>query len=315
MPKWGEPTDFESFLTWEALTAVLSYDPATGEFRWIKCGQMGWKGRLAGTNDQGYCRIEILGRGFYAHRLAWLYMTKHWPRGLVDHKNGNRGDNRWTNLKPVSRLENRQNWAPYLVTSDGFKPALRQPKAKKQPNPNPKRGIASDFDSFLTQEIVTSLLSYDPATGEFVWRDNRTNPRRIKIGQKAGDVKVGEYSDISIMGRRFRAHRLAWLYMTGHWPKGDVDHKNGEKSDNRWENLRDSTRSQNAFNQRRAKDNASGIRGVHKHGKKWRAVIGLNNKQVSLGTFVTKKEAEEVRLKYEQEHFGDFANSVEKTGA
>ena len=79
MPRRGNPTDFESFLTWEALVDVLSYDPATGEFRWVKPGRLGWVGRLAGTVDySGYRRIEILGRSFYAARLAWLYMKKRW---------------------------------------------------------------------------------------------------------------------------------------------------------------------------------------------------------------------------------------------
>src|SRR5690348_3341834 len=107
----GNPTDFESFLTWEALVDVLSYDPATGEFRWVKSGRLGWVGRLAGNVDkrEGYRRIEILGRGFFASRLAWLYMTKRWPRGLVDHKNGVRDDDRWGNLRDVGRWENRHN--------------------------------------------------------------------------------------------------------------------------------------------------------------------------------------------------------------
>lgn len=316
MTKKGEPTDFEGFLTWEALTSILSYDPATGEFRWIGARRLGWNNRVAGSTYQGYVRIEILGRCFQSQRLAWLYMTKRWPSGLVDHKNGNCGDNRWVNLRDVSRIENRRNWAPYQVVPIR-KDVVVPPPVLREAKKAPRRGIASDFESFLTQEVVVSLLSYDPASGEFVWRDNRTNPMRIKIGQRAGSLHAKSgYINVAILGRTFRAHRIAWLYMTGKWPKADVDHKNGERSDNRWFNLRDATRSQNAFNQRRSKPNKSGIRGVYPHGKKWRVIVGLNNELVRLGTFSTKEEAEKVRRDFEQKHYAEFAsNQPTKIGA
>jgi hypothetical protein len=85
----GNPTDFESFLTWEALTDVLSYDRATGEFRWVKSARAGWVGRIAGHIDLtrgGYREIRINGRLYRTARLAWLHETKEWPKGVVDHK-------------------------------------------------------------------------------------------------------------------------------------------------------------------------------------------------------------------------------------
>jgi hypothetical protein len=109
----GEPTDFESFLIWEALVSILSYDPATGEFRWRQTTRNGWVGKIAGTVDireyAGYRRIEILGRSFYAARLAWFYMTKKWPARLVDHKNGIPADDQWENLRQADRVQNGHN--------------------------------------------------------------------------------------------------------------------------------------------------------------------------------------------------------------
>ncbi len=113
MPKrLGNPTDFESFLTWEALIEVLSYDPATGEFRWVKSPRPGWAGRIAGhvnPHHDGYREITLSGRVFRASRLAWLHETKEWPKGIIDHINGNRADDRWENLRDISAAENAMN--------------------------------------------------------------------------------------------------------------------------------------------------------------------------------------------------------------
>ena len=110
----GNPTDFESFLTWEALTEVLSYDPGTGEFRWVKSPRPGWAGRIAGHVNPlhgGYREITLSGRTFRASRLAWLHETKEWPKGVVDHINGKRDDDRWANLRDASLAENALNRA------------------------------------------------------------------------------------------------------------------------------------------------------------------------------------------------------------
>lgn len=313
----GNPTDFESFLTWEALVGVLSYDPATGEFRWVKSGRLGWIGRLAGTVDQreGYRRIEILGRGFFASRLAHFYMLKRWPSDLIDHKNGNRSDDRWANLRPVTRLQNRHNWFKDRV---GVVVELRPQQQAVSvvaavPKKAPQRGKANDFESFLTQEIVQRLLSYDPATGAFVWRSNETNPMRIRVGQRAGKVSSTGYVDIQIMGRKFRAHRVAWLYMTGRWPKHDVDHINQEKSDNCWHNLREATRAQNALNRGKNANNTSGAKGVYRRPNgKFQAYIGIAGKTKKLGTFLTFGEALNARQDFENANLAEWCTTTDR---
>lgn len=143
----------------------------------------------------------------------------------------------------------------------------------------------------MTQSELKALLHYDPETGVFAWL-----PRpRIRGGKVAGNVSPDGYWRIGLGGRPsklFLAHRLAWLYMTGEWPRLDIDHINGDKTDNRWSNLRDVTRSVNLQNQRRARsDSTSGLLGAHKNGRGWSARIYVDGVKRHLGTFATAAEA------------------------
>ena len=90
-------------LTQEALKQALTYNPTTGEFTkngYSKCGTV---------SSKGYISIYVLGERHYAHRLAWLYMTGKWPTDEIDHKNRKRKDNRWVNLREVTRVQNNHN--------------------------------------------------------------------------------------------------------------------------------------------------------------------------------------------------------------
>jgi len=98
-------------LTAARLRELLAYDPLTGEFRWRRARRGTPIGALAGgKTSHGYIHIGVDGRGqHYAHRLAWLYMNGEWPTCEVDHINGDGLNNRWDNLRDVSRAENIQN--------------------------------------------------------------------------------------------------------------------------------------------------------------------------------------------------------------
>ena len=89
----------------------LTFDAQAGEFRWARnVSRKARRGSLAGSvKPSGYCAIRIMGRAFYAHRLAWLFVHGEWPSGHIDHVNGIRSDNRISNLRAASAAENRQN--------------------------------------------------------------------------------------------------------------------------------------------------------------------------------------------------------------
>lgn len=88
----------------------------------------------------------------------------------------------------------------------------------------------------LTQERLKELLTYEPATGVFRWRERRGNQGGgcVAPGDEAGSVYKNGYRMIGVGGRRYGAHRLAFLYMTGAFPPAEVDHINGVPADNRW---------------------------------------------------------------------------------
>lgn len=149
----------------------------------------------------------------------------------------------------------------------------------------------------LTAKRLRKLLRYNPSTGLFLWvRSPRT---RTPVGEVAGSLNAQGYYCIGIRHVVYLAHRLAFLYMTGRWPN-EVDHKNGVKTDNRWCNLRDADRRLNSENTRAPlSTNSTGFLGVAPNGRKFRAQIVVNQKQICLGTFKTpaRAHAEYVKAK------------------
>ena len=146
-------------------------------------------------------------------------------------------------------------------------------------------------DNILTQERLKELLSYDPETGVFVWVGPTSN--KIKIGAVAGTPRLDGYQIINIDCKKYFAHRLAWLYITGAFPSDQIDHIDRNPANNRFANLRAVTGSENSHNAKKRQDNTSGFKGVYfyKTNKKWMARITLNNVTKYLGTFPTPEEA------------------------
>jgi len=160
----------------------------------------------------------------------------------------------------------------------------------------------------LTQEKLKERLHYDPLTGDFTWKAIRCT--RMRDGSVAGGKNGGGYVHIKINGKKHYAHRLAWLYTHGSFPENHIDHINGNTSDNRIENLREATQSQNAMNRIIRVDNKSGFKGVHfdKGAGKYKAQIMINGKRVCLGLFDCPKKASGAYAAAADKHYKQFAN-------
>lgn len=156
----------------------------------------------------------------------------------------------------------------------------------------------------LTLEELRRLLDYNPETGIFTRKISRS--RLGQCGQIAGYTTPYGYRYIGIAGRYYPAHHLAWFYVYGSWPTHEIDHINGERSDNRLANLRDVTRTVNMQNLKRSrKDNTLGIFGVNVSRGRYLAQIQVNGKKIALGRFSTPEEAHatylEAKRKYHKE--------------
>jgi hypothetical protein len=162
----------------------------------------------------------------------------------------------------------------------------------------------------LTQERLRELLRYDPKTGEFRWLQPPSYV--VKRDDVAGSLnKTTGYWLIHIGGRNYKAHQLAWLYMTGEWCRPMIDHRDCDRANNRWKNLRRATFSANAANRGRPRTNASGFKGVHQRrdSGKWRAQIWKNGRAIYLGQFPTPEEAHQAYVAKARELFGEFARA------
>lgn len=179
-----------------------------------------------------------------------------------------------------------------------------------------KRKTSKDVDL----EYIKSRIDYNPDTGEFVWKERtrkeyphdnfRTTWNKKHAGKVVGHVMKNGYRDISVDHMRFTAHRLAWFFVTGYFPKEDIDHVNRDRDDNRFCNLREATRSQNLRNASLRSDNKSGVKGVSFDKKSGRWSVRMwNNDRIYqyLGAYDTLDEAKDVAERKRREFHGDFA--------
>lgn len=152
-----------------------------------------------------------------------------------------------------------------------------------------------------------SLLRYNPETGLFTWRISR-GP--CAAGDAAGTPKDG-YVQINVLRRLCKAHRLAWLFMTGNWPpKGFViDHKDKVRSNNRWGNLRLADARQNGTHSSARSDNTTGCTGVYRQGNApgWQARLFKDGKGIHLGYFQSFEAAAAARVEAANRVYGAFS--------
>jgi hypothetical protein len=152
--------------------------------------------------------------------------------------------------------------------------------------------------SIHTPQELAEKLDYNPDTGELTWKKLRDSTR---IGQKAKALDVAGYIQVNISGNVYKGHRVAWAIHYGRWPVGMIDHINGQRSDNRIENLRECDHQTNCQNMRNGScKNSTGFLGVYiehaypeGHPKRYRAKIQINRKQIHLGGHATPQLAHE----------------------
>ncbi len=148
----------------------------------------------------------------------------------------------------------------------------------------------------VTRDMIMAVMVYDRETGIFTWRcSSGYGACAVIAGTPAGTLNPNGYIQIGFGGRMYKAHRLAFMCEMGTWPEGEVDHADGDKSNNRWSNLRQATRGQNMRNTGLRSNNTSGFKGVsrHKRSGKWAARLRLPNggKYIHLGLFEDKVDA------------------------
>jgi hypothetical protein len=170
----------------------------------------------------------------------------------------------------------------------------------------------------LTAKVVRELLDYNPDTGVLTWRER--DRRWFKnigawhrwnvcyAGKRTGCLDNRQRRCIGIFGRQYLEHRVVFLWMTGRWPKPEVDHIDHDTTNNKWKNLRKASRKENAKNQSLFRTNKSGHVGIYRcYNWGYLVQIGVNGRIHQLGRFPTMQKAIAARLAAQRQH-GFFKN-------
>lgn len=253
--------------TVERLREVLNYDCVTGVFT----RRVAYRGEPVGTvvaqqRARGYVAVSADGHRIFGQIAAWAHHTGAWPTGRITMVNLDRADHRIENLVE-------------LFKSDGV--------------------------SIVSHERLLELLSYNPDTGEFVWRKYKGS--HAGAGDIAGASAIkGRYSSIAIDQRPYLAHRLAWFYAYGVWPEFEIDHKDGDGKNNCLSNLRDVPHVINMQNIRVAKkmSRSCELMGVSMAATPGKFTAGLTafGKHIHVGTFETEEAAHLAYLQAKRLH-------------
>jgi len=162
--------------------------------------------------------------------------------------------------------------------------------------------------SNMTQEYAHSLFEYKD--GNLYWKVRKAP--HVKIGAKVGSPEVNGYETVYVDGRNWRIHRLVFLMQHGYLPKV-LDHINGDRKDNRIENLREASHQTNAYNQNMKRNNVSGIKGVSWNNDRQKWAVRVNHNKKTYQRYVQDLElAELVAIEMRSKLHGDYANHGEQ---
>lgn len=170
----------------------------------------------------------------------------------------------------------------------------------------------------LTAEHLRAVLDYDPKTGLFRWKrrpDYPLNWNRRFVGAVAGSkmtINGKTYWQIRVDDCLHRAHRLAWLYVHGEWPKRTIDHEDGDGLHNWIDNLRDATQQQQTWNSCAPRDSKSGLKGIEKRGNSYRVRV-MANGEIVTRSFADLDRAKEWHSKMSRALHGQFAHQPKET--
>lgn len=166
----------------------------------------------------------------------------------------------------------------------------------------PKLIYNEDNEAKITADWLRERLYYNPDTGYFTWIITAPG---IKYGRRAGYKDTIGYWRLKLKQIDFYAHRIAWLIQTGEWPKEQIDHRDGDRANNKWKNLRAASHRENTINKKAT--NSIGLKGVRKFGERFIASICPNRKPIYLGIFNTAEEAHNAYVEAAKELYGEFA--------
>lgn len=283
----------------ERLEANSIWEPNTG------C--LLWQSTL--VREHGVMKVH--GKIEQAHRVAWEVERGRIPKGLwVLHSCGVSCCINVQHLRLGHRSENARD--RHLHGGYQGRPGGGVLGTPRIVSGTPAR-LGRQTRVPMTRDEVRAALDYDPDTGVFRWRvrPDRDHSWNLRFsGEVAGNTMTHGYRCMNILGKLHLAHRLAWLWMTGEMPAGHIDHINGDRSDNRWCNLRLATNSQNQMNRALSPKNVSGVKGVtwNKKQKTWVAHLTVNEKQMHLGQSRSLDVAVKLRRDAEAKYHGEYAH-------